>query len=151
MNLTVWARSETVSDAASTTLQVVLVKQSNANDGAAATDDGLPLGDIMIWVGFIAVMGIGVFVILNILRTEEEEDDYGGWGEEGYENSLEATYGPVAGALPTSLPPSAPAAPAAPAPVAAAPPVPAEGLPEGWTMEQWEIYGQMWMEQNGRA
>ncbi|RJU98848.1 MAG: hypothetical protein DWC04_02145 [Candidatus Poseidoniales archaeon] len=158
-NLTLWARSETVSDAASTTLQVVLVKQSNANDGAAATDDGLPLGDIMIWVGFIAVMGIGVFVILNILRTEEEEDDYGGWGEEGYENSLEATYGavasaptvPVAGALPTSLPPSAPAAPAAPAPVAAAPPVPAEGLPEGWTMEQWEIYGQMWMEQNGRA
>ena len=174
-NLTLWARSETVSDAASTTLQVVLIKQSSANDGAAAVDDGLPLGDIMMWVGFIAVMGIGVFVILNILRTEEEEDDYGGWGEEGYENSLEATYGavasaptvPVAGALPTSLPPSAPAAPAAPAPapaapaqapapaapapVAAAPPVPAEGLPEGWTMEQWEIYGQMWMEQNGRA
>lgn len=174
-NLTLWARSETVSDAASTTLQVVLIKQSSANDGAAAVDDGLPLGDIMMWVGFIAVMGIGVFVILSILRTEEEEDDYGGWGEEGYENSLEATYGavasaptvPVAGALPTSLPPSAPAAPAAPAPapaapapapapaapapVAAAPPVPAEGLPEGWTMEQWEIYGQMWMEQNGRA
>ena len=172
-NLTLWARSETVSDAASTTLQVVLIKQSSANDGAAAVDDGLPLGDIMMWVGFIAVMGIGVFVILSILRTEEEEDDYGGWGEEGYENSLEATYGavasaptvPVAGALPTSLPPSAPAAPAAPAPapaapapapaapapVAAAPPVPVEGLPEGWTMEQWEIYGQMWMEQNGRA
>jgi len=174
-NLTLWARSETVSDAASTTLQVVLIKQSNANDGASAVDDGLPLGDIMMWVGFIAIMGIGVFVILSILRTEEEEDDYGGWGEEGYENSLEATYGavasaptvPVAGALPTSLPPSAPAAPAAPAPapaapapapapaapapVAAAPPVPAEGLPEGWTMEQWEIYGQMWMEQNGRA
>ena len=32
-----------------------------------------------------------------------------------------------------------------------APPVPAEGLPDGWSMEQWEAYGQMWLEQNGRA
>ena len=27
----------------------------------------------------------------------------------------------------------------------------AEGLPEGWSMEQWQTYGQMWLEQNGRA
>ncbi len=173
-NLTLWATSGTVSDAASSNLQVVLIKQVSDADAAAGSDEGLPIGGILMWVAFIAVMGVGVFVILNILRVEEEEDDYGGWGEEGYQNSLEATYGavaaaptvPVPGALPSSAPPAAPApaapapapaapapAPAAPAPaaVAAAPPVPAEGLPEGWTMEQWEIYGQMWMEQNGRA
>jgi hypothetical protein len=148
---------------------VVLIKQSNDVEGAGGADDGLPIGSILMWVGFIAVMGVGVFVIVNILRTEEEEDEYGGWGEEGYENSLEATYGsvasaptvPVPGALPSSPPPAAPApamapAPAAPAPAAPAaaattPPLPAAGLPEGWTMDQWEVYGQMWLEQNGMA
>ena len=175
-NLTLWARSETVSDAANTNLQVVLIKQSNDVDGAAAADDGLPIGSIALWVGFLAVMGAGVFVVLNILRSEEEEDDYGGWGEEGYENSIEATYGavaaaptvPVAGMPPAAAPPAmappaaappaaAPAAPApapaapSPEPAAAVPPVPAAGLPDGWTMEQWEVYGQMWLEQNGMA
>jgi hypothetical protein len=24
-------------------------------------------------------------------------------------------------------------------------------LPDGWTMEQWNVYGQMWLEQNGQA
>ncbi|MDA8615334.1 hypothetical protein N9L27_00735 [Candidatus Poseidoniales archaeon] len=166
-DLTLWARSETVSDAANTNLQVILIKQSSEIDGAGSADDGLPIGSIAMWLGFIAVMGVGVFMILNILREEEEEDDYGGWGEEGYENSIEATYGavaaaptvPVAGMPPAAAPPAAPApaapAPAAPAPAApapsAAPPVPAAGLPDGWTMEQWEVYGQMWLEQNGMA
>ena len=161
-NLTLWARSETVSDAANTNLQVILIKQSNDVDGAASEDEGLPIGSIALWLGFIAVMGGGVFLILNILREEEEEDDYGGWGEEGYENSIEATYGavaaaptvPVAGMPPAAAPPAA-APPATPAPAApapsAAPPVPAAGLPDGWTMEQWEVYGQMWLEQNGMA
>lgn len=74
---------------------------------------------------------------------------------------------PVGAALPTGRPPAikplpplpspaqAPPLPALPplqAPVAAAgPPVPAEGLPEGWTMEQWQHYGQQWLVQNGRA
>ena len=28
------------------------------------------------------------------------------------------------------------------------PPLPASGLPEGWTMEQWAHYGQRWIDQN---
>jgi len=28
---------------------------------------------------------------------------------------------------------------------ASAPPVPESGLPEGWTMEQWEHYGHQWL------
>ena len=30
-----------------------------------------------------------------------------------------------------------------------APPLPLSGLPEGWTMEQWAAYGNIWWEQNG--
>ena len=32
-----------------------------------------------------------------------------------------------------------------------APPLPPEGLPPGWTMEQWSYYGKTWLEQNGRV
>jgi len=27
------------------------------------------------------------------------------------------------------------------------PPLPESGLPEGWTMEQWQHYGQQWLNQ----
>ena len=36
-------------------------------------------------------------------------------------------------------------APVTPAP-AAGPPLPASGLPNGWTMEQWQHYGQQWLD-----
>ena len=94
---------------------------------------------------------------MAILRTEEEEDEYAKWGEDGYEDSPTATYGAVAAApsVPTSMPtPAAAPAPApAPAPAAApaqdsTPPLPAGGLPAGWTMEQWKHYGQQWLDQN---
>jgi len=32
-----------------------------------------------------------------------------------------------------------------------APPVPASGLPEGWTMDQWEWYGKEWLAKNGES
>ena len=179
-NLTLWAQSQTVSDAASTTLQLQLIETgASSEDGANSDSDGIDVASILTWVGFIAVFLVGIVVIFRILTEEEEEDDYGGWGEEGYEGSVEATYGavaaaptvPVAGApyeAPSAMPPAAPAAmppapapasaapaqvplPTAPAAVESAPPVPAGGLPDGWTMEQWQVYGQMWLEQNGQA
>ena len=181
-NLTLWAQSQTVSDAASTTLQLQLIESGAASgDGANSDSDGIDVLSILMWIGFIGIFLVGIGVIFRILTEEEEEDDYGGWGTEGYEGSVEATYGavaaaptvPVAGApydAPKTIPelhdsmPPAPAtpaamppapAPAAPAPALStadtAPPVPAGGLPEGWTMDQWNVYGQMWLEQNGQA
>jgi len=41
-----------------------------------------------------------------------------------------------------------PAAEPKPALPPGVPPVPKEGLPEGWTMEQWAYYGQKWLDQN---
>ena len=29
------------------------------------------------------------------------------------------------------------------------PPLPEGGLPDGWTMEQWQHYGQQWLDQKG--
>jgi len=59
----------------------------------------------------------------------------------GEEDSLEAIAGmpaPVAAEEPTSEQ-------AAEVP-AAAPPIPATGLPEGWTTDQWKWYGQEWLD-----
>ena len=70
---------------------------------------------------------------------------------------------PLSGPLPAGRPPQTKPLPPLPAPAVApplpalppaqptVPPVPAEGLPEGWTMEQWQHYGQQWLVQNGRA
>jgi len=171
-NLTLWARSETVSDAANYNLQVKLIKtDSNSGEGVNGESSAFDFQNILIWIVFIVVMGVGGVFLKNQIFVEEEEDDYGGWGEDGYEESLQSTYGSVASAptvtsqgvfsapepakeVPSVAPfaeaPVAPA-PAAEVPVAQAPPVPAEGLPDGWSMEQWEAYGQMWLEQNGRV
>ncbi len=171
-NLTLWARSETVSDAANYNLQVILTKtNSNAGSDIDGESSAFDFQNILIWIVFIVVMGVGGVFLKNQIFVEEEEDDYGGWGEEGYEESLQSTYGSVASAptvtsqgvfsapdpvkevpsvAPAAAAPVAPA-PVAEVPVAQAPPVPAEGLPDGWSMEQWGAYGQMWLEQNGRV
>jgi hypothetical protein len=105
-------------------------------------------------VVFIAILGGGAFVILSILRSVEDDDDdeYAKWGEDGYEDSLSSTYGAVAAAptVPMTMPTPAPAAPAPAAPAVddGMPPLPAGGLPAGWTMEQWKHYGQQWLDQN---
>ncbi len=171
-NLTLWARSETVSDAAKYNLQVILTKtNSNVGTDVNGESSAFDFQNILIWIVFIVIMGVGGVFLKNQIFVGEEEDDYGGWGEAGYEESLQSTYGSVASAptvtsqgvfsapdIVKEVPSVAPvaAAPVAPAPVSEvpvvqAPPVPAEGLPDGWSMEQWGAYGQMWLEQNGRA
>jgi hypothetical protein len=58
---------------------------------------------------------------------------------------------PPAG-IPTGRPPVSSVAAPAPAPVAvpAGPPLPPTGLPPGWSMEQWQHYGDQWLIQQGQ-
>ena len=161
VNVTIWARSETVSDAANSVLQVTLIK-IGSQDTTVAQDTGaeLPIEELALWAVFILVLVGGALAILMIMRGEDEEDDeYAKWGLEGYEDSLSATYGAVAAApsVPMAMPTPLPASPApAPAPEPSAPqapvndgmpPIPSTGLPEGWSMEQWRVYGQQYLDQ----
>ena len=170
VNLTVWARSETVSDAANQQLEVTLLRidtEAQAVDGAGS---GLPIEEIALWVVFMLVLVGGAVVVVMILRSgEEDDDDYAKWGEDGYEDSLSATYGAVAAApsVPVSMPAPEPAAPSVVQNITyniqdsaiggdlgqvnisvGGPPLPEGGLPDGWTMEQWNHYGQQWLDQN---
>lgn len=47
--------------------------------------------------------------------------------------------------IPQPMPMPTPVALQEPAP-SISPPLPASGLPEGWTTEQWQHYGQQWLD-----
>ncbi|MEK9730383.1 MAG: CARDB domain-containing protein [Candidatus Poseidoniales archaeon] len=51
---------------------------------------------------------------------------------------------PALDVVQTSIQPN----PMATAPVSSGPPLPATGLPQGWTMDQWNYYGQQWLDAN---
>ena len=168
-----WARSDTVSDAAQSNIQVQLRKiiVDNGEDASG----GFDFVGAATWLGFIVIIVGGIVITVRILRSvEEEEDEYANWGQDGYQDSLTSTYQSVISAptvpsgppasVPASMPPQMPAEPVtapavAPAPVQevvqpteapvqTGPPLPETGLPAGWTMEQWNAYGEMWLSQN---
>ena len=168
-----WARSDTVSDAAQSNIQVQLRKI--IVDTGEDTSGGFDFVGAATWLGFIVIIVGGIVITVRILRSvEEEEDEYANWGQDGYQDSLTSTYQSVISAptvpsgppasVPTSMPPQIPAEPVtapavAPAPVQevvqtteapvqTGPPLPETGLPAGWTMEQWNAYGEMWLSQN---
>ena len=155
VDFSIYATSLTVADSPTTTLQVKLLKQSASSgdgDGASSEDDGELVKTIVLWSGFLIVILVLGFITFKIVTTVEKDDDMDDWDDLMYEDSLTATYGAVASAptVPMSPPPapSAPVEEAPPAPPVAsgAPPVPAEGLPPGWSNEQWNAYGQQYLD-----
>ena len=102
--------------------------------------------------------------VLLVILNGEEEEEVEDWQGDGYEDNITATYGAVAAApnvanmaYPSnpeissdeqisakSLDPNS----AIEEDQTSGPPIPAEGLPEGWTMEQWIHYGQEWLNNN---
>ena len=154
VDFSIYATSLTVADSPTTTLQVNLIKQSADNDGgdgASSEDDGELVKTIVLWSGFLLVIGVLGFITFKIVTTVEKDEDLDDWNDM-YEDSVTSTYGAVAAAptVPMSPPPS-PAAPAGEPPSAdeipsEGPPIPAEGLPSGWTDEQWKHYGQQYLD-----
>jgi uncharacterized membrane protein len=178
-NITIWARSETVSDAASLVMEITLLSADsfgNPNDGISSSGE-IDIMGIATWViGVILILVLGVILLRVITEVEEEEE---AWLDEGYEESITTIYGGVA-AAPTFAPekeipdlakstsallspPSADPPVGAQVPLSTAsvmtppiaaqvpvpsgpPPIPVEGLPDGWTMEQWNVYGEQWLQ-----
>ena len=154
-SITINAVSQTATDAASLELPVSL-KRATSDDDAASGASSIDWVGIGIWVVGGALIVTLLLVLLMILNSEEE-DDTPDWSEGGYEDNLTATYGAVAAApnvgsmeklIPEISPPAGAPPAVSPPAVQTGPPVPAEGLPEGWTMEQWNHYGQQWLDNN---
>ena len=129
--------------------------------------------NIALWgLGIIFIIALCI-VLVKILVSTEHEDEISSLG--GYESSLglpDAPTIPDAPTLPradttansmyggtqelfaqpvmaTPPPPSATPEPD-PAP-SSGPPLPESGLPEGWTMEQWEHYGEEYLRRQDGA
>ncbi len=157
-HVTVWAKSNTVPDAASLQLEVNLQKTSVTE----ALEESASDGDDVDWIGIAtwvvgSILIISLFGILIVVLNGGEEEEEQVWGEDGYEDSISATYGAVAAAptigasgaveTPKSIPDISPPSGPAPQPVVTdMPPLPSGGLPEGWTLDQWKHYGQQWLD-----
>ncbi len=153
VNFTIFATSETVADSPTAKLTVVLKKQSVDNsdgDGSSSEEDGKLVKNIVLWTGFLIVISVLGFITFKIVTTIDKDDEFDDWDDMMYQDSLTATYGDVAAAptVPMAPPPiSEPTVvPETAPPQSAGPPLPPEGLPDGWTMEQWQHYGQKYLD-----
>jgi len=165
----VWAISNTVEDATNATIKVTLMKtgtKDSDSDADSVSSSG-DIADYAVWlIGPIVVLAL-LGMLFKVITATDEEDETP-WENEEYESSLSVQYGAVPSApdvqaapdMSQFAPPSAEAAPvvqaapiveAAPvmeAPNPGVPPLPAAGLPEGWSMEQWTHYGAEWLKKN---
>ena len=92
-------------------------------------------GGILVLIGVVSLL-----LLRNRSNDEEEVND-----ETAVLQGPSATVEPVVEQQPT------PAVAGPPATVARGPPLPDTGLPDGWTMDQWEHYGQQWLNQQERS
>ena len=109
--ITIFAQSQSESDVAQSVIDVQLRKLITETEDE--TSSSFDVAGIATWIGFIGIILAGVLVLLKILKnTGEEEDDYGGWGDE-YQDSLTATYQSVVAAptVPSGPPTSVPSTP----------------------------------------
>jgi hypothetical protein len=146
----------------------------NPNDDLSSSGEINIMG-IATWViGIIFILVLGVILLRVITEVEEEEEAWIDDGyEEGITStyggvtaaptfSSEKTIPDLATSTsallspPSSSPPVAaqvtpasamvaPVATQVPVP-SGPPPIPADGLPDGWTMEQWNVYGEQWLQ-----
>ena len=131
---------------------VTFVRISLVDEEASS---GIEWGSIAaISASIVVIIGLIAVLFQVLMGTRDIEDEVVNLAD--YQNSLEEKYRSISPAPEiASAPVIAPAPimePVSPTPVAvpsAGPPLPVGGLPDGWTMEQWEHYGQQWLDQQG--
>jgi hypothetical protein len=104
-------------------------------------DEGLS-GQVIALGGGGLLMLVGIASLLFLRNRSDEEDDA--------VTETTVMQGPSATVTPTAVQPGPPVT-GPPATVSRGPPLPDDGLPEGWTMDQWEHYGQQWLNQLERS
>ena len=129
---------------------------------ASKTEEELLAGGGMLLglLGLLVLLVGGGIAAALLLRRGREEEPVETLFTPPPPSALTAPPPPNAFATPATMIPDTPAfspeapSPPEPAPTlgqvaeAAGPPVPAEGLPPGWTMEQWSYYGEGWLRDN---
>jgi len=104
-------------------------------------------------IGLLALVIIGLVVFLLFTRRGASTSEDYGMFEQSQFAAAPKTMEPLPASEPAATVQAAQPAPASVAsPMEAAPavntgpPLPASGLPDGWTMEQWNYYGQQYLD-----
>ena len=107
---------------------------------------------IIVVLGFV-IVGLVVFLLFTRQGSSKDED-FSSFGQQ-MNSGLPAMEMAQPAAAPTVTPAVASAPAAEPAlqqeVYNSGPPLPASGLPAGWTMEQWNYYGEQWLAANQPA
>ncbi len=123
--------------------------QCKSDDKSGSLNEDVESGGM----GMTVIIGIGMAVIIMILLTVLLMSGRGG-GKDGFVQLDHSMELPVHDTVANSMYGGAqeifqqPVAPPAMVAAPAIPPVPAAGLPEGWTMEQWQHYGAQYLSEN---
>jgi hypothetical protein len=105
----------------------------------------------------LVIVGLVIFLLFSRQGSSTKDDAFGIFDQSAFAGqpavAPTATIAPVhpLTSVPTNSTPAVAMPPMDAAPVAAGPPVPATGLPQGWTMEQWVHYGEQWLAANQPA
>ena len=164
-----WTITLTVTDddgETSTTSIDIKVKAKPAEGILESVSDAVGgIGTLVIGVLGIVVVGLAAFLLLtrnsgskpdkysdfdlsgsttsqfsDPITTPSAENGFGLYQAEQVQPDPYAAYNPAPQPEPVSIPEPQPA----PTPTMG-PPLPATGLPEGWTMEQWQYYGEQYL------
>ncbi len=110
------------------------------------------------WMLILGIVGAVIFVALALgllMRRGEDNklyDSEASWGHDTlpiHDTVANSMYGGAAPIFQQQMPQPATAPVVQPVvqPVVAGPPLPPGGLPAGWSMEQWQYYGQQYLDQ----
>ncbi|MGB1485306.1 MAG: PKD domain-containing protein [Poseidonia sp.] len=110
-------------------------------------------------IGLLGIIIVGLVIFLLFTRQgATSAEDYSMFDQSQYATAKTMAPLPAAQpAAPAQAVQADPSATVAVAPMETAqavntgPPIPATGLPEGWTMEQWNYYGEQWLAANPPA
>ena len=105
----------------------------------------------------IVIVGLVIFLLFSRQGTPVKDDGFGLFDQSAF--AAPPTVVPLVTTAPVQTVTTAPIDPTPTvsmpqmdtAPVAAGPPLPSTGLPQGWTMEQWVHYGEQWLAANQPA
>ena len=160
VNLTIWVESDL--DVAPLILRVDLVRESLNQESSEETSGdlaGVIINGLSILV-LVGILGGLLFVLWREFSKEDEDVSY------NYDSGITSNVGEDGRSVPSAntllgddesyqpskivpeLPPESIMIEAqAPLDALNGPPLPESGLPEGWTMEQWQHYGEQWLNQ----
>ena len=129
----------------------VMDKTTCPGADVSGSSDGM-FSDNTLLIVLAALGGILVLVIVVAFVTSRRSGRNDGlvdWGAQvpAMDPIANSMYGGASDIFQAPIQPTS--APVAPAAVPGAPPIPPGGIPSGWTMEQWQVYGQQYLNEKG--